>query len=198
MNISYSVYREKMRKIADVHYAVALMHWDMETQIPPKGAGIRAQQIGTMSGIAHKMFVNDEMHSLLKKLLDDKSLNEEQKKNIALTFKDFEKKKKYPAEFVETMSKTTSEASVVWEKARKEKDFKMFQPYLEKIIDLKKQECEMLGYDEHPYNALLDNFEPDAKVKELDVLFLEVKKQMVEYVRLISSQPGVNYSFHKK
>ena len=195
--MNYSIYREKMRQIADVNYALALMFWDMETQMPSKGAGIRAQQIGTVSGVVHKMFVNDEMCSLLKKLLEDKNLSEKQRKNIELTFKDFNKKKKYPAEFVETISKTTSEASVIWEKARKQKDFKLFQPHLEKIIELKRQECELLGYDDHPYNALLDNFEPDAKVKDLDVLFADVRKQMVEFVQMIASQSAIDNSFLK-
>ena len=34
---------------------------------------------------------------------------------------------------------------------------------LKKLVDLKRQETELLGYDEHPYDALLDQFEPGAK-----------------------------------
>jgi carboxypeptidase Taq len=45
---------------------------------------------------------------------------------------------------------------------------------LEKIVDLKRQEAEKLGYEGHPYNALADRFEEEITVKDLDRIFSEL------------------------
>ena len=41
-------------------------------------------------------------------------------------------------------------------------DFPSFRPLLEKTIELKRQQAEALGYPECPYDALLDEYEPEA------------------------------------
>ncbi|HZK64346.1 MAG TPA: carboxypeptidase M32, partial [Puia sp.] len=48
----YAAYREHMSRLADIRNALALMQWDQETYMPPKGAGFRAQQIATLSEMA--------------------------------------------------------------------------------------------------------------------------------------------------
>lgn len=164
-----------MRKIADLQHSAAVLQWDQEVNMPSKGAEHRGGQLATLSVIAHEWFTDPAFGELLNKLAADPSLTAEQQRNVSETLKDYRRRTAYPASFVEEMSLATSAAFNAWQQARKAKDFSLFAPALEKIVQLKRQECELIGYEGHPYNALLDEYEPGARVETLDELFTGVK-----------------------
>lgn len=198
MNSPYQSYCSHKRKIADVNYSAALMQWDMEIYMPSKGGDFRAQQISTLSGIAHGLSTDEKFGTVLEKLSLGNSLNEKERRNVEESLKDFKRNKKYTTEFVETLSRSISEAVQVWTKAKKDSDFKMFAPFLEKLVVLKRQECEMLGYNDHPYDALLDLYEPEAKTKDIEELFKGVREWLVEFVKKISAVKQNENSFMHK
>jgi len=186
--MKYEAYKERLVKIADIGYSTAILSWDQETYMPEKGAGFRAQQMATLSGIIHEQFTDKELGKILKKLNDNpKKLTEKQRRNITQTLKDYKKQKKYTREFVELLSKTTSECFQSWQKARQDNSFKSYAPHLTKMISLKRKEADLLGYKKHPYDALLDQYEPGARVADLDILFKDVRSQLVDFVKKIAN-----------
>lgn len=186
MNANYEKYKEFSGRIADVNFSSAVLSWDQETYMPPKGADFRAQQLSTLAGISHDMSTSEELGALLKVLSSDATLTEKEQKNVRQSLKDFNDRKKYTREFVELLSKTVSEAFQAWQKAKKESDFSIFQPKLEKLVELKRKEASLLGYKDHPYDALLDQYEPGSTTRELDILFEDVRKNLVGFVGEIS------------
>ena len=42
-----------MRNASDIQSAIALLGWDQETYMPPAAAAARAEQIATLSAMAH-------------------------------------------------------------------------------------------------------------------------------------------------
>lgn len=198
MNSNYQIYCSHKRKIADLNYSAALLQWDMEIYMPQKGGDFRSQQISTLTGIAHQFSTEEKYGNILEELSNDKSLSEKEKRNVYESLKDFTRNKKYTTEFVETLSRAVSEAVQVWTKAKQENNFPKFAPHLEKLVELKRREAELLGYENHPYDALLNLYEPDAKTKELEELFKGVKEWLVDFVKKISSQKqNENYFMHK-
>lgn len=191
----YDKYTSHLRKIADINYASAVLNWDQETYMPPKGAEFRAQQLATLAGVSHELSTSEELGRMLNELGKDSSLDEKQKRNVKQSLKDYNDRKKYTTEFVEKMSRTVSESFVAWQEAKKQDNFGIFAPKLSQLLDLKKQECELLGYKEHPYDALLDQYEPGAKTSELNVLFADVRAQLVDFVKQIASRPQNNDRF---
>jgi carboxypeptidase Taq len=167
----YENYREHMRRVADVRAALALMQWDQETYLPVKGAEFRARQVATLSEMAHELVTANKLGDLLEALENAGDLNETEKKNISLTREDFVKQKKYPPAFVRKMSETVSRSYNAWNQAKKESRFSLFENELAEIIALKKEETELLGYKEHPYDALIDEFEKGCTVGLLDKIF---------------------------
>lgn len=186
--------KDLLRKITDVSFANGLLSWDQEVYMPPKGAATRASQSATLSGIAHELFTGKEMQGLLGNLTGNSKLSEFETKNVALVKKDFDRHKKYSTAFVEKLSKTVSESFIAWQEARKKNNFQLFKPFLDKLIQLKKEECELLGYENHPYNAMLDLYEPGITVAELDVIFDDVAKKLGPFVRQILEQPEIDNS----
>ena len=96
----YQEYKTALQKIADVRYASAVLQWDQETYIPPKGGEIRGRQIATLSELAHERFTDEKFGSLLNELIDKNDLTSEEKRNVELTLEDFNKSRKLPSPFV--------------------------------------------------------------------------------------------------
>ncbi len=194
----YNEYTERMQKIADVNYSIAVLGWDKEVNLPTKGVRFRSRQLATLAGISHELFVDEKFGDLLQRLNDGNSLDKGQEKNVQLSLKDFNKTKKLSKEFVIKRSKLTSDAYHQWIKAKEANDFEIFKPALSSLIDLKREEADLIGYEDHPYDALMDEFETGAKTSELTVLFKDVREQLVAFVKELKEQPQVDNSFLHK
>jgi carboxypeptidase Taq len=194
-NEQYERYREHMRKLADVRSALALMQWDQETYMPPKGEEFRAQQVASLSEIAHEMATSEKLGSLLESLENHAGLGEIERKNISLNLSDYKKQKKYPAAFVRQMSETISKSFNAWNRAKKENRFSIFENELAKVVELKKQETDLLGYSDHPYDALMDEFEKGCTVKLVDKLFSEMRPKLGSILEKIMNKDETDDSF---
>lgn len=189
-NNSYQQYQAHLRKIADVDYAISVLEWDQETYIPSKGTTQRAQQIATLSGIAHEMRTTSSFGELLEKLsTGGDALTFKQQRNIQESYKEYTRKQKLPISFVVQRSKTISQAFQAWRAAKAASNFAQFLPHLEKLVALKREEAELVGYAAHPYDALLDQYEPGEKTANLNVLFSDVRQQLVDFVQEIAQKP---------
>lgn len=193
----YAEYKTKMEQVADVRNAIAVLSWDQETYLPEKAANFRGQQITTLSTIAHEMFTNEALGTLLHELSSRTDMDERKMKNVALSLEDYEKNKKYPAAFVAEMAQTTSACYHAWIKARKLNSYEAFESPLNKMIQLKRQETELLGYHGHPYNALLNEYEKGATTTMLDTIFADVRASLSPLLEKIAAgtQPDRSFLF---
>lgn len=192
----YEAYKEKMQQVADIRYAMAVLGWDQETYLPQKGAAFRGQQITTLSTLAHELFTSPQLGALLATLNNEKeALDPVAAKNITLSLEDYEKNKKYPASFVAELSKTTNECYHAWINARKEGNYDVFEPVLNRMVELKRKEADILGYEGHPYNALLNEYEKGSTTVMLDKIFSDVKTALTPLLRSIEQRPQVKKDF---
>ncbi|PWT98043.1 MAG: carboxypeptidase [Bacteroidetes bacterium] len=191
----YEEYVSKMRKIADVKHAMAVLQWDEETYLPPDGASIRGQQMATLSEISHELFVDQKLGNLLNELRSENGLVEKEKKNVELTSEDYNKNKKYESSFVRKLSETTSRAYHAWISARRKQSFDEFAKPLSDLVDLKRQESDILGYKSHPYDAHLNEFEKGATVAWLDSVFKEITVPLKELLDKITTAKQVDDQF---
>jgi carboxypeptidase Taq len=191
----YEEYRQHLRKIADVKYATAVLQWDQETYMPINGASFRAQQIATLSELAHELFTATRFKNVLQELLSAEGLSPEQQKNVSLTWYDFTQQEKLSAAFVRELSEAVSKSFQSWIAARKENSFTVFEKDLSRLVVLKKQEAGLLGYEQHPYNALLNQYERGCTVALLDTVFAELQPPLVTLLDKIKNRPQVNSDF---
>lgn len=191
----YTDYQQQMQRIADVRHANALLQWDQETYLPPKGAHFRGQQISTLSELAHRMFSEAALGNLLTELAGREDLTSEQKRNVTLTLEDYTKNKKYTSDFVRRLSDQTNRAFHAWIDARKQASFPAFEKELNGLVELKRQEADLLGYEQHPYNALLNEFEKGATVQLIDRTFGNLLPSLETLVRQIAARPQADDAF---
>lgn len=195
----YESYKDIMERIADVNYSMAVLNWDQEVNMPPKGAEHRGRQLATLAGIAHEMSVKEEIGHLLIDLKESSELSAVEAKNVEESYKKYAKEKKYSKAFVEKRMKSITSAFHAWNKAKKANDFSLFENELATLVDVKLEEAEIIGYEGHPYNALLDEYEPGATVAFLDPLFEGVKTKCVDLLGKVQRhlQPVIPFKGRK-
>ena len=191
MNETFERLKEKLALVSDLNHAAAVLAWDQETYMPPKGAEARAQQLATLSKLAHEFFTSDEIGELLEQLepqVRDLPYDSFEASLVRVTKRLYERERKIPTELVEELTRATSLGTEAWKQARKESNFSLFRPHLEKILDLTIQKAEALGYDEHIYDALLDLYEPEMRASRVKRLFDELRARLVPIVQAIAER----------
>lgn len=194
----YEAYKTKMQKIADVKYASAVLQWDQETYLPVKGGDFRGRQIATLSELAHESFTDEKFGALLQELVSKGYLSNTEKKNVELSLEDYKKSTKLPSAFVRQMSEAVNKSFHAWIEARKKNSFEIFQEPLDAIIQLKRQEADLLGYEKHPYDAMMNDYDKGLTVSTVDELFANLRPQLLTLLNDIESKPQVDDQFLKQ
>jgi carboxypeptidase Taq len=198
MDKKYQELTEILNEVADFDHASALLGWDQQTYMPKGGVEARGQQLSTLRKISHMKFTSAEVGALLddlQKSLDDLDADSDEARLLKVTQREYEKQTKVPADMVAEFSRVTSIAQQAWQEARKEDNFSLFQPHLEKVMDLRRQYAELFSPYEHIYDPLLDDFEPGLKTKEVQEIFTALRPKQVALVKAIKEQPQIDDSF---
>ena len=175
-------------KITHFSSIIGLADWDQKVMAPKKGRNIFAKASGTLRTEVFKLSVSQEMGDLLETLTSAENrekLDEITKARVREYKEYYQKSKSIPADLFQEYSILTAQANDAWEEARENNDFSRYLPSLEKIVEFKRKFAEIYGYDEHPYDALLDEFEPGLTVKRLDPLFAKLRESSVNLLERI-------------
>ncbi len=182
---AYQRLKDRLATISDIRSAKSLLFWDQQTYMPKGGIASRAEQMATLSRLAHEMLVEAEAGRLLDSLGEPDPSTEEGAL-LRRARREYERATKLPAKLVAEITRTTALAEPAWVKAREEADWSLFAPHLEQIVPLKREAAEHLGYEDHPYDALLEGYEPGAKKAHLEKMFLELKEGIVPLARAVA------------
>lgn len=198
----YQNLHELSRHIRILQGVTALLDWDQETYMPPGGASIRSEQLKTLAGIIHREKTSRKFTTALSKLIDIKTgkiqaqdLSQPQQAAILEWRRDYIHDTALPTKFVEDFAKLTSQSILVWRSAKQENAFMKFAPYLDRIIEMSRKKSELLGYSNHPYDALLDQYEPGATTKEVSTIFTKVRETITPLIKQIKAAKQVDDSF---
>ena len=192
---SYKKLMEKTKNLVTIHSAAAILHWDMETMMPPRGIKMRSLQLAMLSRIGHKMGTAPEIGRLLeetKKHPEYGKLEPVHKRNLYLIQKSYDEQTKLPEELVVETSKQEAITIDTWKKAKAAKNFVQFKPELEKLFNLKKEAAEILMKVKETatsYDALIDIFEPKMTADAISKVFKELQEGLVTIIRKCETSP---------
>jgi carboxypeptidase Taq len=185
MSDSMNQLRAILAEVSDLNRAAQVLGWDQETYMPPGGVTARSEQLSTLSRLAHVRFTSEEVGRLLSDLEEETAglpFDSLEKSLVRVTRRDYDQDRKLPAELIAEIVRAGSAAQPVWQKARRDADFKLFAPALEKNVELNRRMADALGYKDRPYDALLDRYEPGMTTDDLETIFAELKKAIVPLV----------------
>lgn len=192
---NYNKLMAKAKELTILQTIESVVHWDMETKMPPKAINLRSQQLAMLSQIGHRKSTDPEIETLLSRIekhQDYQSLNELHKRNVYLIRKFYDEQTKLPEELVVETAKQQAITIDVWKKAKAAKDFSMFKPELEKLLELRKKAAAILMQvkaTKTPYDALIDIFEPKMTAGMIAQVFGELKEGLVSILNKCSSAP---------
>jgi carboxypeptidase Taq len=162
----------------------------------------RGEQMALLAALIHEEYRQPLFKKSLQKLIDlkkglflKKDLSKEEKANVREWRRNYIQASCLPSDFVQDFTKTTTMATTLWQKARLENNFSKFLPVLKKIISLCRKKADYLGYEEHPYDALLDLFEPHMTIQKLSPLFSELKTGLIALVKERRKKPLAKEDF---
>ncbi|MEM7455819.1 MAG: carboxypeptidase M32 [Planctomycetota bacterium] len=178
-----------VKETAYLKSTLASLEWDQQTYMPVGAGAFRAEQITFLAGEIHRRETDQRVGDLLGELSSsDLAADNQSDSGATITGlkREYDKKIKLPESLVKAQAKASAIGQQVWIDARKNDDFKSFEPNLNEIFNLKKEQAEAVGYEECPYDALLDDFEPHAKTSEVAAALEGLRQELVPLVAAIS------------
>jgi carboxypeptidase Taq len=154
-----------------LNHAISLMGWDFETHMPRKGTEERGVADSQLHLLYKDLLLNKNFVGLVESAKKLESLSDLEKGIVRVLNREITKQTKIPKELTEAESLERIRGNMAWRVARENSDFTMYAPHLKNMIAIKKQIAEKIGYEKHPYDALLDSFEEELTVDELDNVF---------------------------
>jgi carboxypeptidase Taq len=192
----YSKLLEKSKEIMIWSTIFELVSWDFETKMPPGATGQRSEQMALIEKLYHDKAVDPEIGSLLASIKENEALDEEAARNVYLIQRSYDQETKIPSELVVEMAKHHAISVDTWKKAKAAKDFEMFRPALDKMIDLNRQKAHYLNPDKDPYDVMVDLYEPGITVDAIAGVFGPLKQGLVPLVKkCVESdyKPGMSF-----
>jgi len=169
---------EKYRAIWGVSHALSLMSWDSETYMPLEGYRDRAVARAELELLRQQLLLRPEFVELVEKADKAEGLSDYERGVVRVLKRAIRIARALPPWLVAEMARVEQEAMVVWREARAKNDFEMFRPYLEKIFDLSRKAADYLGWDKHPYDALLDLYEEGLRAEDVDRVLGYLRKEL--------------------
>jgi carboxypeptidase Taq len=166
----------------------SVLGWDERTYMPPGGSAHRAEQMALLARMSHEMLTAPRIGELLAEA-EQSPLAKDSASDVAANVRNirriYDRAVKLPKELVEELARVTTRAQQVWQEAKQKNDYPLFQPWLDKILNLKRQEAQAVGYRETPYDALVDEFEPGATTAEISRTFAALRQELAPLVAAI-------------
>lgn len=169
-------------ELSDIGGSSAVLSWDQETYMPPKGSEARSKQLSTLAGIYHEKLIKTP-----KELFGAKSKNIYDQALIREMSREYEKAVKIPTKLVKEISEAISIAFSSWQIAKQKNDFKLFEKKLEKVLELSVKIAKLLQKrGQTIYETMLDDYEHGLTEKEIAIVFAEVKPKLTELAKKLS------------
>lgn len=188
MTDAYAEFLARTREIHRLVATLALLSWDQETYLPPRGVPGRAQQRATVAALIHERTVDATFGAVIDDL-QGAELDAAAAANLREMKRIRDRSVRIPRRLVADLAAAGSHAQQAWVTAKERDDWSLFAEHLERLVTLKRRVAEAVGYTDEPYDALLDEYEPGARLRDLLPLFSDLRRELVALNRRIAAAP---------
>jgi carboxypeptidase Taq len=195
---SYGQLKDLLGEIYDLNSTLALLGWDQQTYMPSGGAEERGSAMATLSRIMHLKITSDELQKYLSECetaSGEWSDDSDEARMIKVTRREVNRRLRIPADWVASFAEATAIGQEMWEQAKGTSDFSRFQPYLERIFELRREYASFFQPYDHIYDPMLDEFEPGLKTADVQKVFTILRKEQVALIQELTSRPQVESAF---
>lgn len=198
MSEKFDKLKERLGEVSDIGRAASVLGWDQQVNMPRGGSEARGQQLATLSKIYQEKFIADEVGQLIEDVKQEfagADPGSDEAAMIRVVSRDYDKAKRVPPEFVQEQAIVTTKAFEAWMEARQNSDFSVFRPHLEKVVELVHKYISFFPPGDHPYDTLLDDYEPGMKTEEVKAIFDTLRPKQVKLIKAIAGKKQVKDDF---
>lgn len=186
---SFGELRAHVRRIETLSGIEGTLDWDQQTMMPPKAAALRGEQQALVAGLAHEHISDPRIEGWLADLEGTEDpVRAAAERNLGRTYR---REKRVPADLVDALARAKSEGFGVWVAAKKSDDWASFRPKLEQLVSLSRQRAAAIDPDRHPYEVLLEEFDPGTTVASLRDTFGRLRDGLVPLLEAIAGAPAL-------
>jgi len=185
-----------MREAWDFQGSIMVLGWDARTKMP-HGNTLRGRQIAMLSRYEHEIWTSDNMGRLLDDLVtysETLDYDSNDAAFIRVAKEQYEQRRKVPSAFTAKMREHASKTESIWQQARGEDDFSKVQPYLEKTLELSREQAQFYDFD-HIADPFIAESNPGITAKDVLTWYGELRPALVDLVQRISEAEQVDDSF---
>ncbi|SEQ40549.1 carboxypeptidase Taq [Devosia sp. YR412] len=196
--MSYAQLMESVGQVNDLLNTQSILSWDARTMMPHGGHETRGKQLATLSVLTRDLLVSASTRSHLDRAeaevaaMPDEAV---EKVMVAQVRAAIDYHLAIPAELTRKRAELGANGHAVWAKARAESEFSQFAPILEQTVALNREMAEAIGYEAHPYDALMYRFEPGETVASLTPLFARLREALIPLVKAIGDKEQPRFDF---
>jgi len=195
--MTYALFQSRMAQVNDLLSVLNLLGWDARTQMPSGGVATRGNQVSTLAALARDLVTGNEMRAAIASAQAEVARSGDKEAQRALEQAEMEIGilSRIPAPIVAEMAELTTVAHSVWADARARNDFGAYAPTLERIFGMQRKIADAVGYEEHPYDAMLGRYESGMTLKQLQGLLQPLKQALVPLIETAMAAPQPRMDF---
>lgn len=175
-----------MNELRDLAGLLGLATWDQETYLPPRGQAARASQLSTLQGISHERLVDPRLGEALERA---EPASDDERAMVRVLRHERERAVKLPARLVKALALAQSNALAGWRTAREEDRYAIFEPHLNELLSLRREQADAWGHGGERYDALLEGYEPGLKTARLMPVLEQLRAHLVPMVEALAARP---------
>ena len=184
---------EKLNELEKAAYALghaqAILYTDGDTVAPKNSWKGRGKALAYLSELVYRQLVNPETGEVLETILQHKDETDELTYRRAELIKEsYDDLHVLPMEEYVAYEELTNEAMSVWHDAKEKSDWAMFAPYLDRLIAARRRYASLKAPEKPAYDVLLDLYEKDATMAELDPFFSSLREELSPVIREVAAR----------
>jgi carboxypeptidase Taq len=183
---TFGALRAHLSEIETLDGVAATLGWDEQTYMPKKAAGLRGGQMALLSRLTHERVTDPRIGDWLEGLDANDPLQKACARNLGRTYR---RERRVPADLVDRLARVKSDAFQAWIEAKKVSSFAMFAPALEKLLSLSVERAKAIDDTRHPYEIVLEQYDPGTSVESLRAMFTRLRKGLVPLIGAIAAAP---------
>ncbi len=181
---------ERSRELSQLRGIMAALRWDEQINLPRSAAPHRARELAYLARLLHQKATGKRMGGLLAELAAaDMPRNGAEAANLRLLRRQYERLSRIPPALMSQLAHAATLGQSVWATARQRSDFALLLPELTRLVAIRRKMAACLGWQDEPYDALLQNYDPEYTTRQVEAVFSVLKAELVPLAKKLSAAP---------